>query len=114
MIKVQDGKSQGRLQKSKAGAGKRGGAQKTLAEIAGALGAGPGATVVAKGRMAGGSTAARLEAARAAVAAMPVEEIRFLMKIPGAMAERLEAERQRRGLRSRVATILAVLDGGMK
>ena len=56
----------------------------------------------------------RIERAREAVASMPAPSVRFLMKIDQGLADRLEAERQRRGLRSRVATIVAVLDGGMK
>ena len=57
---------------------------------------------------------ARIEVARAAVSGMAPLGVKFLMKITDEMAERLEVERRRRGLRSRVATIVAVLDGGMK
>jgi hypothetical protein len=55
---------------------------------------------------------ARLE--REAVAGMPSPTIKFLMKIDKGMSVALEAERARRGLRSRVETIRAILTEALK
>ena len=57
---------------------------------------------------------ARLERAREAVAGMPAPTIKFLMKIDKGMSDDLEAERARRGLRSRVETIRAILTEALK
>jgi hypothetical protein len=55
----------------------------------------------------------KLNVARDAVAKVR-SSVRFLMKISPEMNDRLEAERVRRGLRSRAATILDVLERGLK
>jgi hypothetical protein len=57
---------------------------------------------------------AKLGRARAAVAGMPAASIKFLMKIDAGLGVRLEAERARRGLRSRVETIRSLLEEALK
>lgn len=90
-----------------------------LSDIYGATGSGSKKAPSGGGAKGVGSrksarTAGAVSQARAAVAVMAPAGVRFLMKISAETDGWLEAERARRGLRSRIATIDAIIQDARK